>query len=468
MRLLSQQHISNLKVIGNAAAIVLAAAAVYRWCHLVESFSVNLLVWDQWDLYDAFFEPHSWVELFRWQHGPHRQGVGFFLTKIVAALSGWNTRVESFAIGGVIVLAMVVAIILKKRLTASLQWSDATIAVIFLTPLQWSIFASVPNPSHGAVPLLMMMGYCIGWTLRHPWARFATVLILNFLLIYTGFGLVVGIITPVLLTVELLTSLKHRHRQYRWGLLVAIVISLIGAASFFVGYRFMPAAPGFQFPIAAHWQYPAFVVLMLANFWGVKGVGVASFVAGTATLMVMLALCTHHIGHWTREGATGKTANNSSAIDSVVVVLIAATLLFCILSAIGRVALGLNTAQASRYVTYLIPGFFGAYLHFVSRPPKKTKPIFLTAFLIGLIAATVPLRSADVQTMSWLKQSKIRWKENYLQTGNVEESNRRTHFMIYPDSERTRLDRKLAYMKARGLNLFQDIEGQESSVASEP
>ena len=281
-------------------------------------------------------------------------------------------------------------------------------------------------------------------------------LIMNLLLIYTGFGLLVGIITPVLLATELLASLKHDRRHHHRGLLVAIVMSLLCAATFFLGYRFMPAAPGFRFPVAEHWQYPVFVVLMLANFWGVKGVGGVSFVVGTATLMVMLAVCSLHFRQWARQHASGEADSGNSAMDIVVVVLTMFTLLFCILTAIGRVVLGLDAAQASRYVTYLIPGFFGMYLHLVSRPSEKTKPFFLTALLLGLIVATFPLRSVDVQTMSWLRESKIRWRQHFLQTGDIEESNRSARFMIYPDAERTHLQRKLAYMKARRLNLFQD------------
>ena len=105
-----QQNNTFLKRLISGTVIALWAAVVFRWWYYVDAYSVNLLVWDQWDLYDAFFESHGWLDLFRWQHGPHRQGVGFFLTKLVADLSGWNTRMEAFAIGGVIFLALLGAL----------------------------------------------------------------------------------------------------------------------------------------------------------------------------------------------------------------------------------------------------------------------------------------------------------------------------------------------------------------------
>jgi len=153
-----QSALFILKRLGMAAVTAIWFIVVLRWWHYIDTYSVNLLVWDQWDLYDAFFKPHSWLELFRWQHGPHRQGIGFFLTGIIADLSGWNTRVEAFAIGAVVFGAMLGALVLKKRLTHTLNWTDLVIGLIFLTPLQYGIFAGIPNPSHGAVPLLLLMG----------------------------------------------------------------------------------------------------------------------------------------------------------------------------------------------------------------------------------------------------------------------------------------------------------------------
>lgn len=464
----SQIHTNRLRLLGNAAALALLTAVVCRWWYYVDTYSVNLLVWDQWDLYDAFFAPHGWLDLFRWQHGPHRQGVGFFITKIVADLSGWNTRMESFAIGGIVFLSMLGALVLKMRLTTSLRWPDVTIALIFLTPLQWSIFASVPNPSHGAVPLLLLMCFCLGWTLRHPPTRYAAVLTLNLMLIYTGFGLVVGIITPALLAADLFVAFWHDGPHKLGAPIVRILISLVCGATFFMGYRFLPAAPGFRFPIAAHWQYPVFVTLMLANFWGIKGVGIVSFVTGTVTMMTMLAVCSFHIRHWVRRRLEVEVRNGNADVDRIVVVLTTFTLLFCILTAIGRVPLGLNTAQASRYVTYLIPGFFGIYLHLTSRTPQKGSPVLQLALIIGLIAATFPLPQVDAQTVSWLSQSKFRWKKYYLQTENIEESNRKARFMIYPDADRTHLQRKLMYLKTNRLNLFQDVSPMKRNEKSDP
>src|SRR6266446_1769393 len=44
---------------------------------LVDRYSVNVFYGDQWKFDEAtLFQKHSWLEIFRWQHGPHRQGLG--------------------------------------------------------------------------------------------------------------------------------------------------------------------------------------------------------------------------------------------------------------------------------------------------------------------------------------------------------------------------------------------------------
>jgi hypothetical protein len=440
----------------NGLAAGLFAAAIFRWWFYVDAYSVNLLVWDQWDLYDAFFEPHGWLDLFRWQHGPHRQGAGFFLTKLVAELSGWNTRVEAFAIASVIFLAMLGALGLKRRLTGSFGWPDTAIGLLFLTPLQYAVFASVPNPSHGTVPLFLLILYCASWTLRTPAMRYPLVLVLNLMLIYTGFGLLAGLFTPILLAADYVARVKAGRHRARIPLLTAITIALLSAASFFVGYEFIPTVPNFQFPIAEHWQYPVFVVMMLANFCGIKGAGMPSVLTGTLVLILMLAVCSWHCRRMVVPLCGEKTAAERSNVNRLVFVLTGFTLLFCALTAVGRVGLGLNAAQASRYVPYLIPGFFGLYLHLAVRPEHRLKPWLQAAVVIGLVAATTPLRAVDRQTVEWLSQSKKQWKRHYLQTGNIEQSNRAARFMIYPDAQRTHLEEKLLYLKSKRLNLFQD------------
>ncbi len=183
---------------------LLAACVVFRWFYLIDRYSINILFWDQWDFYSAFFFDRqlSLWELFTWQHSPHRQGLGFILTKVINHLSGWNSRVECFAAGGIMVLTTLLFAALKRKLLGRWTRFDVILLLIVLTPLQYEIFCGTPNLSHGSVPIFLMALYCLAWLpASRPW-RYSGLLLVNFLMIYTGFGIFIGVITPVLLVLE--------------------------------------------------------------------------------------------------------------------------------------------------------------------------------------------------------------------------------------------------------------------------
>ena len=64
-------------------ALVFAALA-FRLFRLTAQYAVNIFFWDQWDFNDAtLFEHHSPWQIFRFQHGSHRQGLGGLLAALV-------------------------------------------------------------------------------------------------------------------------------------------------------------------------------------------------------------------------------------------------------------------------------------------------------------------------------------------------------------------------------------------------
>ena len=81
-------HDSNAKQIG-ATNLFASESVVWLWVsivfivyvvrffHLISRYAVNIFFADQWDFNNAtLFEKHSLWQMFRWQHGPHRHGVG--------------------------------------------------------------------------------------------------------------------------------------------------------------------------------------------------------------------------------------------------------------------------------------------------------------------------------------------------------------------------------------------------------
>src|ERR1039458_9983618 len=75
-------------------------AAAVRLVLAVWRYSVNLLFWDQWDFYTPLFQHASLGQIFNWQHGVHREGIGLVLDKLVLESTRWNSRAEALFMVG--------------------------------------------------------------------------------------------------------------------------------------------------------------------------------------------------------------------------------------------------------------------------------------------------------------------------------------------------------------------------------
>ena len=93
---------------------IILAARLFR---LTSRYSVNIFFWDQWGFNNAtLFQKHSLWQMFRWQYGPHRLGLGPLVSELIEPYFHWNSRAESFVACSVVVLAAGFALWLKKRL----------------------------------------------------------------------------------------------------------------------------------------------------------------------------------------------------------------------------------------------------------------------------------------------------------------------------------------------------------------
>ena len=429
---------------------------VLRWFLLIDKYSVNMLYWDQWDFLEALFADKGAWELFTWQHGPHRQGIGFFLTKLVADLSGWNTRAECFVIGAVVCLAALTALALKLQITKHLSPLDVFIPLLYLTPLQFGLFANTPNVSHGAMPLLLITLFCLCWLIEHRALRYTVCAVINFMTIYTGFGFFLGCITPILFLSE---SYLARQRQQTDNMFLALfffLIAIVSLLSFFIDYTFKSAAEGFVFPHPHPMMYLQYILITFANFCGIRGYHIVLYFVGTPVLCFMIYFVVKaglNLVHYT-SAASGKDSENKTAINQIIIVLIAFTLIFALNLAVGRVCLGLETADSSRYQTYLTPAFFALYLLAVTGRNVPCRWIALC-----MICFFITTFSPGTKTTAYfqnVRQGKQKWKQAYLQTEDIYLSDRISGFKIHPNPPHTHLKRKLDYLKEHGLNLYLD------------
>lgn len=106
-------------LLGHLAVTATFMILAWRQHFFVDRNAVNLLYWDQWDFYFPLFHDGSLWDIFNYQHGPHRQGIGFILTSLLAQLSGWNSRWDAFGVSFVLTSAAGLGLQLARRCGAS-------------------------------------------------------------------------------------------------------------------------------------------------------------------------------------------------------------------------------------------------------------------------------------------------------------------------------------------------------------
>jgi hypothetical protein len=416
-----------------------------RFFIFISHYSVNLLYWDQWDFLNMFFDRDPGIrELFLLQHGPPREGLGLIADKFLYPLTSWNVRAESFMIGGCVFLAMLLALLIKKRVFHVFAYSDVVIPVMFLTLAQSETLIGTPNPAYSAFPLLLMMLYCLALLARSYSWKYGILLSLNFLLIYTGFGIFIGLVTVGLFTLYCYWSWSKVISTPLAASLTGLAIAGMSLGSFFFRYTFQPAVDCFEFPYHDLLQYPWFIALMFSTFGGMN----SPFLLVTFLGAVILLFITFVLVTEMRIFRSSSVAFNP--VHLVITVLLTYSLLFSANTAVGRVCLGLPSAHASRYTTLLIPAFLAMYFFLLtlrSQPLRQSLAVVLLLILIpGHLYVSIRAHG--------FADGKRAWAQCYRRTEDIAYCDSLTNFPVYPDAQRTRLKEKLDYLKQHRLNLF--------------
>jgi hypothetical protein len=419
---------------------------VFRFFWCIHRYSVNLFFSDDWVYFDVLSQRLSYWQMFVMQHGPHREGVGMVLASYLLRLSSWNSRVEAYLQGTVIVAAALLALWLKVRIFGPLQFADLIIPLMFLSLAQWELLAGGPGPSPQAFPLMLIMAYCLAWLQRNSGCRLASVVLINFLLIFTGYGIFIAGITILLLGVEFCRGLQLREKQRIVSSLSALLVALASIALFFRGYVFSPAAECYRFPWGNPLNYPVFIAMMLARFVGIKHQAVLATMVGLALLTALIGLVARHASRILR-----LTFSSDNATRTIFILggyaLIQATAV-----AIGRICLGMETSQSSRYMTLLIPAFLSLYFGIVAGPAAhKWRKAALALLFIGVLAGSIQRNHKELEGVAKARET---WKECFISRENVDFCTAITGTEIYLPTQHRQLMRKLQYLKTNRLNLY--------------
>ena len=140
----------------------------------------------------------------------------------------------------------------------------------FLTVSQFETFIITPNEAHSAFPLLGVMLFGLSWLIPNRVARYISILVTNFVTMFTGFGVFIGFITPLLLLLDLSQAIAAKNKRWLMDVSIALMVSLITIAMFFYNYFFSPAVTCFKITPGYIIKYPAFMAVTLSRFLSVS------------------------------------------------------------------------------------------------------------------------------------------------------------------------------------------------------
>jgi hypothetical protein len=321
------------------------------------------------------------------------------------------------------------------------------IPLIFLNIRQYEGFVGASNISHGSMPVFLLMLYSLAWLCESSNYRLLALVLLNFLLVFTGFGVFVGVITPFLLLVELVHSWRGKCYGHVVKCGLALAAALAALVVFSWGYIFAPAVDGFRFPYEKPVEYLYFVNLMFSNFFGIQGHGILPNLVG---FIVTLSLLFISVSSGVKLILRGMDGNR----DKVVVFLLASfAILYAFNTAVGRVFLGLENAPfASRYVPLLVPGILALFIYAGLLKSRVSGVVVISILIVGMVLGTLRLSEHDQTLVAWYRGGRIAWRDAYLKTGSQSEADRLANFKIFP----AQLDWRIDSLKQRKLNFYHD------------
>lgn len=442
----------------------LCAILYANWIFAIARFQPNVLFMDQWDFFYPLFYGGGWWDRFIQQHGPVREGLGFVISGWILEATNLDVRYDSVWIATVLLAATVLALRLKSKVSGPLGLRDAWIPVLFLSLGQFETVVLTPNVSHSALPLALIMLAANVWLSPRPAIRYPVSAAVAFALTFTGFGLFAGGVLTVLLAAGAVRHAWRREYRMTWHAGAGVAVTVAGWFLFSRQYTFQPAVEEFRFPWTPWTDYLRFVALMLnLPTWhlGASGPhyrmgGVLAFVVVAASLRIAWV--------WIN--------GRPSLKDDVLVLLMGSSLLFIVMTAIGRISLGVTGGEASRYLSLMLPVWLAVYL--VAQPSRLAGPVAVVC--VWLLAAapytemarrpvtewpgTFGLTDGPLDVMQDFGAAKAAWADVYLATGSWEAAQAAVLHPIYPNPEATRFAEKLRILRERRLSFFSGDPGR--------
>ncbi len=444
-----------------ASVIVLigALALLLRLLVFVRRFSIDLVYWDQWGFLDPFFRQASLLEAFRWQHGPHRQGVASLIYAFLLPATSWSGQAEALLALALVACSCSIALLIKQALAGPIRLFDIFIPLAFFGLSSNELFVGAQNLANGPLPLFLCMS--LAAALRLPCLK-QRVFALAFgaaLSVYTGFALFLAPLTGVLLLLELRRASRLTDRN---SVFLALGLLLASSASFLVGYVWLPAVPCFRFPHFPVSDYIVFLSGMSGRAWGVFYTNPTRFLVLRGALSLLLFVATAGAAVWGLVSASRAMEPSHSArthAGATVFLLCGFSVLFVLFTTMGRTCLGAPASLPSRYSIYSVPGMCGLFIGLRSLIPSPFVRRYVTVLpllLTGILVAKELRWSFDWDSGGWMAVKKAEWVQCYLSTADLAGCDSSLGFPVYPpeDRVRARVEEKLLFLRTHRLSLF--------------
>lgn len=410
--------------------------------------SVNLLFFDQWELYEQFINNPSLLDLFRFQFGPHRQGLGYIITYFLALTSHWNIKTETFAMSLIQLLTCLTFLLIKKKLFKRYQLSDIIIPISVLGIKYYESFVVVPNMSLAVLPIFFLSIASLLLTLKTP-IRFPLLGTLAFFMMFSGFGFT---IVPFLLYI-LLIELTHTKRktQSTISIILAITIIVSGITSFLIGYRYDPSVNCVVNPAVDYSTYPYFIGSIIINyFFTISSTTHTLAPIGFILYLVLAFFLTRKMF------IIARSPFDCTQIHQTQILFIGVSVLFCLLSAIGRSCLGANAGEAPRYLLYILPAIIGLYFEILNSKNGTFKNTILVCIVTITIICELLSASRISQNAYDYKTVKESWLTCYLKFESVHSCEKEAPFRTMPEYMEQRAETILQFTKVNHYLIYQN------------
>lgn len=381
--------------------------------------SVNIPFADQWPLYQFYITRPSIVELFTFQYGPHRQGLGYVLSWVIASLSNWNIQAEVLLSTLVQGLTAISLLFLKKRLFQTWHVSDVYIPISVFSLRYFEVFTTTPNLSLAVFPIFLVTLLAHIWISSPSYILFFSIIAV--VTIFSGFGMLVTPLVILLLLHGFIRS-SHAARPF-FNSLAAIFVLCVGCAIYFLGYSFTTSVECNINPLPLIASYPLFIGSMILN--QIKIFFMFPYLAQwLGFLLYIMAI------YWLGNIITRIVkSQQNNAFDDVQVLLVGVSVLFIFAATIGRACLDIQASQAPRYLLYLLPINIAFYFYLLQRINKNM--LYIIALVMLLFIQTDILNNDTiVKTSASLSENKRRWVACYFSYNSVPLCNQLTEFNL--------------------------------------